>query len=378
MHRNAIYILVLITAGLTALGLVMLSSTGAFAHKSPGDYFFLKRQCAWLGVALVAAVIGACVNYNFWKKIWPYVFGLAFVLLILCFVPHVGMKINGSYRWINLGICNFQPSELAKLAAILFIAWWFSKFEKDSATLLKGFIYPMAIVGLLLLPIAREQDLGYTALIGAVAIAMMYLAGMRVLWMAPIAIIGLVGIMFAATCIPERMARLLAFLDPEGNADKFYQQLQGLIAFGSGGIDGLGLGNSRQKMDYLPFAHTDFIFPMIGEELGLVFTLLVVFSYLLICLCGCLVAMNARDRFGMLLGFGLTMMVTLQAVVNIGVTTALLPNKGMPLPFISFGGSNLAICYFMIGILINIHCHGHPLVETVSPALKRVRNFCRL
>jgi cell division protein FtsW len=208
---------------------------------------------------------------------------------------------------------------------------------------------------------------------------MMFLAGMKLRWIAPIVIAGVAGILYLATHINERRDRLLAFLNPEEyQASGGYQQLQGLIAIGSGGVDGLGLGEGRQKMLYLPYAHTDFIFPMIGEELGLRATLLIVFCYLLIFLCGTLIAMNARDRFGMLIGFGCIMMITLQAVVNIGVTTSLLPNKGMPLPFISFGGSNLAASYFMIGVLVSIHRFGNPLTEVASPVLRRVRNFCRL
>jgi len=379
MHRNAIYVLLFATAGLTALGLVMLFSTSAFAQESHGDiYFFVKRQALWLVIAMAAAIVAACLDYRWWKKTWWLFFALAFVLLVLCFIPPFGMKINGSHRWINLGIGTFQPSELAKLAAMFFIAWWFEKYEKESDRFLKGFVYPMAVVCILLFPISRQEDLGYTALIGAAVLCMMFMAGMRWSWIVPIVIIGLVGILYLATHIDERRGRLLAFLHPERFPDEFYQQLQGLIAFGSGGTEGLGLGEGRQKFLYLPYAHTDFIFPMIGEELGLRLTLLTVLGYLLICLCGTIVAANARDRFGMLLGFGCVMMITLQAAVNIGVTTSLLPNKGMPLPFISFGGSNLAVCYFMIGILVNIHRHGNPLVERVPNTLRRARNFCRL
>jgi cell division protein FtsW len=179
--------------------------------------------------------------------------------------------------------------------------------------------------------------------------------------------------------IDERHQRILAFLNPEQyRLGEGLQQWQALIAFGSGGIDGLGLGEGRQKMLYLPYAHTDFIFPMIGEELGLKFTLLTVAGYLLVCLCGSLVAANARDRFGLLLGIGSVMMISLQAAVNIGVTTSLLPNKGMPLPFISYGGSNLMVCLFLIGLLVNIHRHGKPLVPRFSQALLRANPQPRL
>jgi len=380
MHRNAIYVLLLTVAGLTALGMIMLFSTSAFAQESHGDiYFFVKRQGIWLVISTCAAIAAACIDYTWWKRTWWLFFAAAFVLLILCFVPPIGMRINGSNRWINLGALTFQPSELAKVAALFFMAWWFQKYEMKSGTFLHGFVYPLAILGALIVPIVCEVDLGSSALIAGTGIAVMFIAGASLRWILPMAGVGLVGVIYAATHIDERMGRLLAFMDPEKyKLGEGLQQWQALIAFGSGGLDGLGLGEGRQKMLYLPYAHTDFIFPMLGEELGLRITLLTVLGYLLICLCGSLVAMNARDRFGMLLGFGCVMMISLQAAVNIGVTTSLLPNKGMPLPFISFGGSNLAICYFMIGILVNIHRHGKPLAESTSPALRRVRNFCKL
>lgn len=380
MQRNAIYALLLTVVALTALGIVMLFSTSAFAQESHGDiYFFVKRQAFWLAISLLCALIGALVDYHWWKKSWWLVFILSLVLLILCFVPPIGLKINGSRRWIQVGFGTFQPSELAKVAVVFFTAWWFEKFEKDASRFFKGFVFPFAVVSLILVPISRQEDLGYTALIGAAVLCVMFVAGMRLRWILPIVLVGVVGILYLAIHIEERRDRLLAFLNPEEyQASGGYQQLQGLIAIGSGGVDGLGLGEGRQKMLYLPYAHTDFIFPMIGEELGLRVTLVIVFCYLLICLCGTLIAMNAPDRFGMLLGFGFVMMITLQAIVNIGVTTSVLPNKGMPLPFISFGGSNLAICYFMVGVLVNIHRFGNPLLEMASPALRRVRNICRL
>lgn len=379
MQRNAIYVLLLTVAGLTALGMIMLFSTSAFAQESHGDiYFFVKRQGMWLGIAVVAAVVAACINYEVWRKTWWIFFALAFVLLLLCFVPGIGMKINGSYRWLNLRVATFQPSELAKIASLFFLAWWYSKYEDKTSTFLHGLFLPLCALGILVLPILGEVDLGASSLIMATGVAVIFMAGASLRWLGVIAVCGLAVMLYGATHIDDRLGRILAFLYPDKYPADFYQQLQGLIAIGSGGPDGLGLGQGRQKLMYLPYAHTDFIFPMIGEELGLKFTLLTVTGYLVIALCGTVVAANARDRFGMLLGFGCVMMISLQAVVNIGVTTAMLPNKGMPLPFISFGGSNLAICYFMIGILINIHRHGNPLVERVSPVLRRVRNSCRL
>ncbi|MDD5198779.1 MAG: putative lipid II flippase FtsW [Terrimicrobiaceae bacterium] len=376
LQRHSMHILLLVIAGLVTLGIVMLFSTSAFAQQAHGDvYYFVKRQCFWLGIGLAACTFGALVDYHFWQKWWWVAFVFSLIALALCFAPHIGLKINGSRRWIGVGFANFQPSELAKIASIFFLAWWYDRFAPRTREFFFGFVFPISIVAVLLALIVVEVDLGATALIGAAMVGTMFVAGSSMRYLGACAGIGLAGVIFVATKIPERMARFLAFLHPEQyRLTEGLQQWQALIAIGSGGIHGLGLGNGRQKMLYLPEAHTDFIFPMIGEELGLVFTLLVVASYLVICVCGFLVAMNARDRFGMLLAFGFITTILLQAAVNIGMTTSLLPNKGMPLPFISFGGSNLMICLFMVGVLINIHRHGHPVAAPVG----RVRLAARV
>ncbi len=361
MHRRkSAYFLLLAVLALLVLGIVMLFSTSAFARDAHGNpIYFVKRQLVWIVAGTMMAVFASVLDYHFWQRTWWIWFSLAAVLLALCFVPHVGMLINGSRRWINFRVIAFQPSELGKFAALTFLAFWFSKYSGKSHTFAKGLVVPMAAVGLLMGLIAREVDLGTTTLIGCSLFAVMFVAGTNLLYLAPLVISGLGGLYFVATHMPQRMARLKAFLHPDdfqGGAG--YQQNQGLIAFGSGGVEGLGLGLGRQKMSYLPFAHTDFIFPVIGEELGLAATLGVVFCFLVITLAGTTIAMQARDRFGMLLGFGITVMLAMQAAVNIGVTTSLLPNKGLPLPFISYGGSNLAFCLFCVGILMNIFRQG--------------------
>ena len=360
MRRRTGYVLILSMVSLLAIGIVMLSSTGAFASDSRGDmFYFIKRQSMWLVIGGAALVGASLLDYRLYARYWPWVYGLAVVLLILCFVPPIGMKINGAWRWINLGFASFQPSELGKVAVIFFLAWWYQRHEERSSEFLYGFALPLAIAGVIMGLIVIEVDLGATALIGVTTLAVMFVAGTRLRWLLPLLGIGLAGLVLAITLIPERMLRILAFLDPEKHRlAEGLQQWQAMLAFGAGGVDGLGLGSGRQKMLYLPYAHTDFIFPMIGEELGLRFTLLIVFCFLLILLSGVLIAMNSRDRFGMLLGFGITFIITLQAAINIGVTTSLLPNKGMPLPFISYGGSNLAISMALIGILLNIHRQG--------------------
>ncbi|MFI0347841.1 MAG: FtsW/RodA/SpoVE family cell cycle protein [Chthoniobacterales bacterium] len=367
MQRNSIYLLLLSVVALVALGIVMLFSTSAFAQDSHGDiYYFVKRQLLWLGIGLVACVVTSLTDYHLWQRTWKICFGVALVLLALCFVPHLGMRINGSWRWLNVRVAVFQPSELGKIAAVFFMAAWFSreKIKTDPNNFFQTLLLPLALLALPMGLIAAEVDLGTTTLIGTTALAMMFVGGTRGIYLFPMLGGGIAGLLGIIHLIPERAARMMTFLHPESDKlGKGLQQWQALIAFGSGGIEGLGLGEGRQKMLYLPYAHTDFIFPMIGEELGLRATWLVIFCYLLILLCGGLIAANAQDRFGKLLALGLLFLISLQALVNIGMTISLLPNKGMPLPFISYGGSNLAACLFMVGILVNIHRSGIPLAD---------------
>jgi len=360
MHRKSAYILFLAVLGLLVIGIVMLFSTSAFARDSHGDVlFFIKRQGVWFGVGLAICIIAALTDYHFWQRTWWIWFAIALVALICCFVPHVGMRINGSRRWIGFGQVGFQPSEIAKIAAIFFLGWWFTRYEKTDRNLVYGFVLPLAVVGVLLALILFEVDLGTAALLGATIFVVMFVAGANPVLLGLVTFTGLGGILVVATQISERMGRLSAFLDPQRfKEDAGLQQMQALIALGSGGMEGLGLGNGRQKMLYLPYAHTDFIFPIIGEELGLRFSLLVVFLFVVIVICGMIIALHAKDRFGLLVACGVVALLGLQAAVNIGVTTSLLPNKGLPLPFISYGGSNLVACLFGIGLLLNIYRQG--------------------
>src|SRR6266513_1647015 len=332
MHRKSAYFLFLAVLGMLVIGIVMLFSTSAFAKDSHGDmYFFVKRQAVWLGVGLVVCAVAAIVDYHFWLRTWWIWFGLALVALAFCFVPHFGMRINGSRRWVSLGPATFQPSEIAKVAVIFFLAAWFASREKECSQFLQGFVIPFAIICSVLLLIVTEVVLGTTALIGATMFVVMFVAGTHPALLGILSLGGLGGILFVATHMSERMGRLAAFMDPERfKDDAGLQQMQALIAWGSGGI----------------------------EELGLGISLLVVFLFVVIIVCGLLIALHAKDRHGLLLGSGIVSLLGLQAAVNIGVTTSLLPNKGLPLPFISYGGSNLAACMFAIGVLVNIYRQG--------------------
>ena len=360
MHRKSAYFLFVAVLVLLVIGIVMLFSTSAFARDSHGDvYFFVKRQALWLGIGLVVCFVAALVDYHFWQRTWWIWLGLAAITLALCFVPGLGMRINGSRRWVGMGIFNFQPSEIAKIAAVFFLAFWYSRHEKANSQLVYGFAIPLVVVGVLLALIIFEVDLGTTVLIGAASLVLMFVAGANPVLLGLLSVAGTGGILLVATQMSERMGRLVAFMDPQRfKDDAGLQQMQALIAWGSGGMEGLGLGNGRQKMLYLPYAHTDFIFPIIGEELGLRISLLVVFLFLIVVVCGIMIALHAKDRFGLLASCGIISLLGLQAAVNIGVTTSLLPNKGLPLPFISYGGSNLVACLFGIGVLLNIYRQG--------------------
>ena len=355
MYRKSAHFLFVAVLGLLVIGIVMLFSTSAFARDSHGDaLFFLKRQSIWLGIGLTTCIAGALIDYHFWQRTWWIWLGIAIITLLSCYVPHLGMRINGSRRWIGFGPISFQPSEIAKLASVFFLAWWFSRYEQRTKNPLVGFAIPLAVVSALLVMILFEVDLGTTALIGATTFAVMFVAGTNPILLGLLGVIGGSVIFVAAT--HSRMERLIAFTNLERyKEDAGLQQMQALIAWGSGGMEGLGLGNGRQKMLYLPYAHTDFIFPMIGEELGLRISLLVVFLFVVVIVCGIMIALHAKDRFGLLTASGVVCLLALQASVNIGVTTSLLPNKGLPLPFISYGGSNLVGCLFCIGLLLNVY-----------------------
>ncbi len=356
MNRYVMPILLLVTLALTGLGLVMISSTSV---PLPDAASQLKRQVAWLvaGLAIFAAM--GWVDYKVWRRwIWP-IFGFLMFLMVLLFVPGIGMRVKGSSRWISMAGFNFQPSEFLRLALVMLVAHGLASHQSRIREMKWGFFWPIGVIAVPLVLLRMEPDLGTMVLVTTTTLAMAVVAGGR-FW--PLAAFGGVGgtaFVGMLMAMPERRARVLAFLHPEANREgKFFQIWQGILAFGSGGREGLGLGNSRQKMFYLPESTTDSIFPIIGEELGFYISIAVVICYVLILLCGLWIAMKSRETYGMLLGFGLVFGLTLQAMINIGTVTGCIPPKGMPLPFVSYGGSNLVISYAAIGLLVSIHRQG--------------------
>lgn len=352
---------------LIGLGLVMLLSVSAFARDNQGDaIFFIKRQMIWLGAGVIACTVAASLDYQRWTPYTKWFVLLSGILIICCFIPGLGRAIKGAHRWIILGPFNVQPSEIAKLAIIGFLAYWLGQNSDHLKDIKRGLGIPLAVLLSICALLICQPDLGTVAVLFIISFLMFFLAGLPFRYIAPIPICGISGLLTLAFFMPERLGRLLAFLNPELHRDgKGYQVWQALIAFGSGGPQGVGLGNSLQKMYYLPEAHTDFIFPIIGEEMGLACTLTVVFCFLMITLCGMYISFHAPDETGIFLGVGVTSFIALQAGMNMAVVTSLMPAKGIGLPFISYGGSNLVVCLTCVGILINIHRQAY--YEEVNP-----------
>ena len=361
--KVAVTILAFCVTSLLALGLVMLyssSMTQVGAH-------YLMMQLIWCVFGFILCVSAASLDYQLLKKYaWP-IFGLAFFLLLLVLVPHIGRKINGARRWFDLHGVRFQPSELGKIALIIALAWYGDRYQRHMPTFKWGIFFPVAIIGAILSLIFVEPDRGTTILLAAVSGAMLLLAGVQWKFIIPPVVLAVAGLVISILHDPMRMKRIFSWLYMEQNKDGVgYQAYQAMIALGSGGWNGLGLGNGRQKLGFVPEHHTDFIFSIIGEELGLVATLAVILAFVGLALCGLYIALHARDTFGTLLATGISLLISLQAAINIGVVTSALPNKGLPLPFISYGGSNLLAMLTCVGILFSVARQATPSRVSVS------------
>jgi cell division protein FtsW len=359
MERRSAIILIIAAFALAIFGVIMLESTAQFAPEAHGHgERFIRQQVAVLLFGIGVAWAVSRVPYQWWLNHCVWIGLLACGLLFLCFLPGVGAKINGARRWIHLGFVTPQPSEFGKFAAICAVVYYLSLKDDYAKGFYSGFLKTYFYISPILLLIVCEVDIGTTALICATTAAILVCAGARWMHVGFICLSGVAAIVAMLFLVPERMDRMLAFLQPEKFEKDAYQAQQGLIAMGSGGINGVGLGNGLQKMSYLPYAHTDFIFPVVGEECGLIGTLGVVLAFFVLVSAGLAISIRARDRAGYLLGVGMTCLIGIQALVNLGVTTELLPNKGMPLPFISYGSSNLLMMSVFIGVLLAINRHG--------------------
>jgi len=338
--------------GLTILGLTILFSASSSFRQ--GAYFYLNKQM--IGVVAAAAVcfVASRINLDFARRYAWWVAGVCLLLLTLVLVPQLGIEVKGSRRWLGYGPVRVQVSEFAKLGLVFCLAHYLALNQTRIGELTRGYLYPLAVIGAFAGLIVLEPDFGGAALVLVVGLTLLFLAGAR--WRYILPTVGLVISAFTVLVIhnPNRLRRFLAFLDVEGNKQGgTYQLYQALAAYAAGGVDGAGLGQGRQQLNFLPEAHTDFIFAVVGEELGLWFTLGVVVVFMVIFIAGVVHLRRAPNLFHFLLVTGCLLLICLQAIVNLGVVTGIFPTKGMSLPFISAGLSNLLLMGLLVGIILN-------------------------
>ncbi len=318
---------------------------------------FLVKQLMWGGVGLAACLAAARLDYRKLRMLAVPLFVVTVLLLGLVLIPSIpwSVKAGGARRWFSGYGFTFQPSEMAKVALIMILAWHGERRLRRMGTWRHGILMPCAFLGLLAGLVFLEPDRGTSILLGAVGAGMLMVAGVKLWAIFPPILLAASGLAISIWHDPMRIKRIFSWLYLEENKSGVgYQAYQAMVAFGAGGWTGLGLGNGRQKLGFVPEHHTDFIFSIIGEELGLAATLLVVLAFVFITVCGVYIACKAADPFGMLLASGVTFLIGLQAAINIGVVTSALPNKGLPLPFISYGGSSLLTMMACVGLLLSV------------------------
>lgn len=355
--RTARNILIGVVLILVAFGVIMLLSTSieTASIKLKDPYFFLKRQAIWLTLSVLAACVTLKLDYDWLRKLCYVLWGVIVFLLVLVRIPGIGSEINGSWRWLSVGPITFQPSEFAKLAMILLLAAWYDKNRRKRDDFKRGFFYPGLFFGLTLFLILIEPDFGTTMLIGSVGVILMFVAGVPLQYLSPVALLGVSGLGVLIWKNPERWGRIMAFLDVGAHVrGEGWQLANSLEAISRGGLWGVGLGESIQKRFYLPEAHTDFVFAILAEELGAIASCSVVLLFCAFYFCGITIALKVSDMFGRFVVLGITLMISVQALINLGVVTGSLPTKGLALPFISYGGSSLLINTVMVALVINI------------------------
>jgi len=342
---------------LICIGVVMIySSSSIYAWERYKDsFFFLKRHLIFLFIGSILTFFVMIMDYRKLREYTKPLLLLSIILLVLVLIPGIGREVSGARRWFRFKFLSFQPSELANLAVIIYVSDFIARKGTLIKQFLRGFLPPICVLGFCALLILMQPDLGTSVSLAVVVFIMLFIAGARVRYLLSLILASLPALYILIFSVPYRRARILAFinpwLDPKGSG---FQIIQSQIALGSGGVFGVGLGHSRQKLFYLPAAHTDFIFSIIGEELGLVGTIGVIILFILFIQQGLKIIKNATDKFGYFLALGLVLMITFKAVINIGVSCGILPTKGLPLPFISYGGSSFIFDLISVGILINI------------------------
>ncbi|TYO96093.1 cell division-specific peptidoglycan biosynthesis regulator FtsW [Geothermobacter ehrlichii] len=349
--------LLMLATVLTCFGIVMVYSSSSImaAEKYADGFLFLKRQgiFACIGLLLMAGLMH--VDYHRLRRLAVPLLLLCTLLLVVVFIPGVGVRAGGASRWIRLPFFSLQPSELAKLGLVVFMAHSLARKGEKIKTLKVGFLPYMVLLAVLLVLVLAQPDLGGAATMGVVALCLLLVAGSRWRHLFGVVVLALPFLYFLVMNVDYRRRRIMAFLNPwDDPTDTGFQIIQSWIAFGTGGWFGNGLGEGKQKLFFLPEAHTDFIFAVVGEELGFVGVVVTAALFLVLVLRGIRTAVHAPDEFGRYLAFGLTVLIGIEAFTNFAVVLGLLPTKGLALPFLSYGGTNLVCTLMEVGILLNI------------------------
>ena len=354
-------ILLLSTLALVGFGIVMVYSASfpVGAERMGDPYHFLKKQAfaAILGIGFL--LVAARLNYRLWQVLaLPLLIG-SIALLFLVFVPGVRQQIGGAYRWLKIASFSFQPAELAKLALVIYLARSLTLKEGRMESFTVGVLPHFIVTGVLFLLVLKQPDFGTGVLFVAVVFLMLFAGGARLRFLGGAMLAGLPVLVYLAIRADYRWERIMAFWDPwKDPGGTGYQIIQSFLAFGAGKVFGVGLGDGKQKLFYLPEIHTDFIFSVIGEELGLIGVSLIIALFVILILRGFQSSYRAPDLFGTYLSLGITSLIAIQALLNMGVVTGLLPTKGSTLPFVSYGGTSLMINLMAVGILLNVHSQG--------------------
>jgi cell division protein FtsW len=354
--------LLAVTLILALVGLVMVFSASAVVagNRFQDPWYFLKRQLAWLAFGLLLMHVASKIDYMVWKKATIPLLFVTTIMLVLVLVPSFGSAAKGARRWLRLGMIHFQPAELVKLVAVVYVAAFLTNKADAISLFARGLLPPLLVLGLLSGLVLMEPDLGTVVVMGLVDVTMLFLAGARVKHLGLLALCALPAVTLLILGSGYRRQRLMTFLSPWKDAsDAGFQITQSFLAFGSGGLFGVGLGEGKQKLFFLPEAHTDFVLALVGEELGLLGSATIILLFALFVAKGFQISRRARNPFGRHLATGITLLVGMQALVNAAVVTGLLPTKGLTLPFVSYGGSSLVASLFGVGILLNISRDRH-------------------
>ncbi len=351
-----------VTLTLALVGLVMVFSASAIVagNRFHDPEFFLKRQIAWLGFGLLLMHVTSRIDYQLWKRLSVPILICMALLLVMVLVPGLGVAAKGARRWLRMGPISIQPAEMVKLVAVIYLASYLAK-KSDKIALFRGGLLPaLVVIGVLSGLVLLEPDLGTVVVIGLVTVSLLFLGGAKITHLLSLGLCAIPVVLVLVLGSSYRRQRLMTFLAPWKDAsDAGFQITQSFLAFGSGGPFGVGLGEGKQKLFFLPEAHTDFVLALVGEELGLAGTATVIVLFALFVWRGFLISARARVPFGKYLGLGITLLVGLQALVNAAVVTGLVPTKGLTLPFVSYGGSSLVVSFVGVGMLLSISRDRH-------------------